>query len=102
MIACRPGLVAIFDNTPVTLRLRQVDVRLWEHAIECVFYGRKLHWPYTGVDALHAKWRWTRPSTNDRYNGMNDERGYCMGCQEELCHLDDSANGAHNATCAKC
>lgn len=33
---------------------------------------------------------------------MNQERGYCLSCPEELCHLDDSPNGARNATCARC
>ncbi|HCF9284111.1 TPA: hypothetical protein NI618_001724 [Pseudomonas aeruginosa] len=33
---------------------------------------------------------------------MGNERGNCMGCGEELCHLDDDPNGAHNCTCARC
>ena len=33
---------------------------------------------------------------------MSEDRGDCLGCGTELCHLDDDPNGARNATCAHC
>lgn len=33
---------------------------------------------------------------------MGNERGTCIDCGEQLCHLDDDPNGDRNATCARC
>lgn len=33
---------------------------------------------------------------------MSNERGNCIDCGEELCHLDDDPNGDRNSTCARC
>lgn len=33
---------------------------------------------------------------------MDNERGNCIDCGEQLCHLDDDPNGDRNATCARC
>lgn len=33
---------------------------------------------------------------------MTNDRGYCISCTDDLCHLDDDPNGSRNATCARC